>query len=176
MTRTLRHPVAWVVAAVVVAAATSSPVEKPDDTKVDCPDEFFAIGTTCYYYSTDFVAKWDSAVALCEEKKPAEGGTVQLAVFGTDLEKYSYVADYIRSMGITRVFLGLSGPGMVGEWTWIDGTPMSRTSIMWGCSQPIWDCGGFSLENSQPGPRVYLNTFDCDNDYEHYLCEYIPPS
>lgn len=154
------------------AAVPSSQLKRPDDPKVTCPDDFFHIGSSCYFFSgegPDDVRTFDEASDICEAMIRSD---TMLAVMGSDYDEFAVISDFIVTMGIEHMFVGLQGPGATGNWTWLDGTSLSLSSSMWGCAEPVLECGGFEVDEYDLAPRVYLSSFDCGTATASYLCEY----
>ncbi|KAM7009851.1 uncharacterized protein LKV04_001777 [Tautogolabrus adspersus] len=118
---------------------------------------------SCYF--TSVVKKsWNSARRHCQSMG------ADLAVVKSQ-EKLNFTNSLYESE--KEVWIGLTDEGVEGQWTWVDGTPM--TTSFWGQGQPNshngknQDCVEFWHRSTRMGE---WNDEDC-NINQYYICEKV---
>ncbi|XP_041036051.1 C-type lectin domain family 17, member A-like isoform X1 [Carcharodon carcharias] len=117
-----------------------------------CPSGWEDHNHHCYRFSTDTV-NWDSAKQQCESLNS------HLIIINTEQEQKSienYPGDY---------WIGLTDRGSEGNWTWVDGTPVSFTQ--WYGGEPNnWN----DHENCAFIRRTDWNDVSCTDQFR-FICE-----
>ncbi|XP_078061287.1 C-type lectin domain family 4 member E-like [Mustelus asterias] len=134
-----------------------------------CPFGWKNHNQSCYIFSTEKI-NWDAAKRNCESNNS------HLIIINTQQEE-SFV---IHSMPDEnhQYLIGLTDRGNEGNWSWVDGTPVS--SPRWWTNQPdnpggVENCGAIGKDSSDN--TFGWNNVPCSSDFGFsYICEKRPLS
>ncbi len=101
------------------------------------PDDALTYKGHKYYIYSNVAKTWEAAEAYCE----ARGG--HLAVINNSAEN-TKLYKYMKQLGHSVAFIGLTDAGHEGNWTWVTGDPLTYTNWYKGypCNEPNNGLGG----------------------------------
>ena len=104
---------------------------------ISAPDDALTYEGHRYYIYSNVSSTWEAAESYCE----ALGG--HLAVINDAAENIT-LYNYMKQMGYSVAFIGLTDAGHEGNWTWVTGDPVNYTNWYKGypCDEPNNGWGG----------------------------------